>query len=203
MIDLMNGAHAARKYVNDYLAHDIPRRLVTYRNGWNLDSTALPDPVEYIYHEPLAIDEWPTVITTVLSTNQVQRIEWAYGNPLYRVSYSMRTYVWVKADDSLSCGIMRDRLTTVLRAAFLDYPCLKAFDSRTSFRAVIDESSIREEFSDITLLKGDRVMSGAFISYTLEMDEVVAREDVGEVDEIELIAVQVGNGEEFPDLGDL
>lgn len=203
MIELMNGAHAARKFVNDFLAHDVPRRLVTYRNGWNLDTTALPDPVEYIYHEPLAIDEWPTIITTVLSTNQISRVEWAGGNPLYRVSYSMRTYCWVKADDSFNCGMMRDRLTTVLRSAFLDYPCLKAFDKRTSFRAVIDESSIREEFSDITLLKGDRVMSGSFISYTLEMDEVVMRADVGEVSELEVLALQVGDGSEFPDLGDL
>jgi hypothetical protein len=199
----MNGAHYARKYVNDYLSQDIPRRLVSYRNGWRLDSTQLPDPVEYIIHEPLAIDEWPTIITTVLSTNQIQRIEFAGGNPLYRVSYSMRTYCWVRADDSILCGEMRDRLTTVIRSALLDYPCLKAFDSRTSFRALIDEGSIREEFSDITLLKGDRVMSGAFISYVLDIDEVVMRADIGEVSEVDLVAVQVGDGAEFPDLGSL
>lgn len=197
----MNGAHYARKYVNDYLAHDVPRRLVSYRNGWNLDSTALPDPVEYIFHEPLAIDAWPTVITTVLSTNQVQRIEFSGGNPLYRISYSMRTYVWVKADDSISCGEMRDRLTTVVRSALLDYPCLKAYDARTSFRAIIDEGSIREEFSDITLLKGDRVMAGSFISYVLDIDEVVMRANIGEVGEFDFVAVQVGDGSDFPDLG--
>lgn len=200
---LMNGSHAAKQYVNSYIAQDMPRRLVSYRNGWNLSTTELPDPVEYIYHEPLALDEWPTLITTVLSTNRIERIDFSSGNPLYRVSYSMRTYVWVKSDDSLSCTLMRDRLTTVLRSALLDYPCLKAFDTRSTFRALIDESTLREEFSDITLLKGDRVMAGSFISYVLDIDEVVMRSDVGQIQEFDFAAVQVGTGEEFPDLSSI
>ena len=81
---------------------------------------------------------------------------------------------------------MRDRLTTVLRSALLDYPCLKAYDERTSFRAMIDEGSIREEFSDLTLLKGDRIMAGAYISYNMEIDEVVSRKPIGVVSSIDL-----------------
>jgi hypothetical protein len=81
---------------------------------------------------------------------------------------------------------MRDRLTTVIRAALLDYPCLKAYDERASFRIMIDEGSLREEFSDITLLKGDRMMAGAYLGYTLEIDEVVSRKPIGVVEEIQV-----------------
>jgi hypothetical protein len=52
--------------------------------------------------------------------------------------------------------------------------------------ARIDETSIREEFSDLTLLKGDRVLAGAFIGYDLTIDEVVARETLGTVSIIDL-----------------
>jgi hypothetical protein len=122
----------------------------------------------------------------VMSSSSFNRIGFDGPDPLYRVSYSMRTYVWVRTEGSEECTIMRDRLTTVLRSALLDYPCLKAYDERTSFRAMIDEGSIREEFSDLTLLKGDRIMAGAYISYTMEIDEVVSRKPIGTVSSIDL-----------------
>jgi hypothetical protein len=200
MSDLMNGAHFAKKYVNDYLQQDIPLRLIRYRNGWNLDSTDLPDPEEYIAYEPQAIDAWPTIITVAVSMNGLSRIGFVEADPLYRVSYSMRTYTWVRTEGNAESTLMRDRLTTVVRSALLDYPCLKAYDSRTSFRAVIDESSIREEYSDITLLKGDRMMAGSYISYVLEIDEVVTREPIGIVQEIEIETVSVGAGQDIPEL---
>lgn len=198
----MNGTHFAKDFVNSYLENDLPIRLIRYRNGWNLDDRVLPNPEQYIGYEPLAIDRWPSVITVVLSTNQLSRIGFEFGHPLYRVSYSMRTYCWVRTEGIEDCPLMRDRLTTVIRSALLDYPCLKAYDSRSNFRIIIDESSIREEFSDTTLLKGDRFMSGSFISYTLEMDEVVTRTDLGVVDQIQVDAKHAGVGQEMPSLDD-
>jgi hypothetical protein len=84
----------------------------------------------------------------------------------------------------------------------LDYPCLKAYDSRTSFRALIDESTFREEFSDITLLKGDRFMAGAYIGYTLEIDEVVTRLDIGTMDELRLVVKSVSSDGALPSMLD-
>ena len=187
MINLMNGAHAAKAYVNEYLSTDMPIRLITYRNGWNLDNAVLPDPEQYIIHEPLAIYAWPSIVTLVLSTNQMTRIAFENNNPLYRVSYSMRTYAWVRTEGPQACSLMRDRMITVVRSALLDYPCLKAFDSRSNFRILIDEGSMREEFSDTTLLKGERYMAGAFVGYTLEIDEAVERLDLGEVANFDLV----------------
>lgn len=202
MSPLMNGSHAAKKYVNDYLSRDIPIRLIRYRNGWNLDSTDLPDPGQYIAYEPLAIDEWPSIITVALSMNGLERIGYDSSDPLYRVSYSMRTYVWVRDEGNEAATLMRDRLTTVVRSALLDYPCLKAFDARTSFRAVIAENTLREEYSDITLLKGDRMMAGAYLGFTLEMDEVVTREPIGIASEIEIDTRSAGPNQEMPSLDD-
>jgi hypothetical protein len=199
---LMNGTHFAKEFVNSYLEQDLPIRLIRYRNGWNLDDRVLPNPEQYIGYEPLAIDRWPSIITVVMSTNQMNRIGFEFGHPLYRVSYSMRTYCWVRTEGIEECPLMRDRLTTVVRSALLDYPCLKAYDSRSNFRVLIDESSIREEFSDTTLLKGDRFMSGSFISYILEMDETVTRTDLGTIGEIQFGVKNVGTGEEMASLDD-
>lgn len=196
----MHGAYYAKKYVNDYLEQDIPLRLIRYRNGWNLDSTDLPDPERYIAYEPLAIDHWPTLITVAISMNGMNRIGFDGPDPLYRVSYSMRTYTWVRTEGSAEATEMRDRLTTVVRSALLDYPCLKAYDSRTTFKAIIDESSIREEYSDLTLLKGERMMAGSYISFTLEIDEVVTREEIGIVNEIQIETLHAGVGQEMPSL---
>jgi hypothetical protein len=194
---LMNGSHFAKQFVTDYLRQDMPIRLIRYRNGWNLDSSDLPDPMQYISYEPLAIDEWPSIITVALSMNNINRIGFDGPDPLYRVSYNMRTYVWVRSEGSEGVTLMRDRLVTVLRSALLDYPCLKAYDSRTSFKAMIDEGTIREEYSDITLLKGDRMMAGAYVGYTLNLDEVVTRVGFGTVSEIQLTTYSVGPNQEL------
>jgi hypothetical protein len=202
MAELMNGSYFAKKFVNDYLSQDIPLRLIRYRNGWNLSESTLPNPDQYIAYEPLAIDKWPSIITVAVSMNGLSRIGFDGADPLYRVSYSMRTYIWVRTEGSEESTAMRDRLTTVVRSSLLDYPCLKAYDSRTSFRAIIDESSIREEYSDITLLKGERMMAGAYIAYTLEIDEVVARESIGIVSEVQLEVLSSGTNQPFPSLDD-
>ena len=112
----------------------------------------------------------------------------------------MRTYVWVRAEGSQECTEMRDRLTTVVRSALLDYPCLKATDPNDFFRIMIDESSMREEFSDLTLLKGDRMLAGSYVAYNIQMDEIVSRKSLGTVDEIVLRSYPSGAGEDLDSL---
>lgn len=191
-IDLMHGPHFAKSYVTEYLRQDIPRRLVSYRNGWNLDDITLPTPVQFLNYEPLGLDEWPTIITVAISMPGLERQGYDRGNPEYRVNYSMRTYVWVKTEYPDLATLMRDRLTTVIRSALLDYPCLKATDTRQSFQVMIDESSIREEYSDLTLLKGDRVLAGSYVGYELSINEIVMREPIGQVEEINLAVTGYG-----------
>lgn len=189
---LMHGSHFAKSYVTTYLENDLPQRLVSYRNGWNLDSESLPSPTKYLSYEPIALDEWPTIITVAISMMGMERNGWYENHPEYRVRYNMRTYVWVREEGSDEATLMRDRLTTVVRSALLDRPCLKATDPRQTFEAVIDEATLREEYSDLTLLKGDRVLAGAFLSYEMHINEISAREDIGTVSEIEVTEVVRG-----------
>lgn len=189
---LMHGAHFAKSYVSGYLQNDLPSRIIRYRNGWGISSTELPTPEKFFAYEPLALDAWPTVITVAISTNGFERMGFDGPDPLYRVNYSMRTYVWCRAVGPDEATVARDRLTAVVRSALLDYPCLQAVDPRQSFQVMIDENSMREEFSDITLLKGDRVLAGGYVGYTLGINEVVTRQDIGEIENIELAVSQQG-----------
>jgi len=185
----MFGARFAKQFVNKYLEKELPSRLVTYRNGWCLDDESLPDPLEYLTYEPVGLDTWPTIITLVISTNEILRSDYSTNyDPMYRVQYSMRTYVWVRGDDAQMATDMRDNLMTVLRSAMLDNQCLKAEASVYPYGGVlIDEGTFREEFSDLTLLKGDRVMCGAYLAYDLTLNETVARETIADSFNTELL----------------
>ena len=185
-IELMHGGQFAKAFVTAYLESDIPKRVFDYRNGWQVTDTELPSPAKYLSYEPVALDAWPTLITVAISTNRMERIGYMRGSdPLYRVNYVMRTYVWARGGNAEKATLCRVRLTTVVRSALLDYPSLKAVTANDygSFQAKIDEASMREEFSDLTPLKGERYMAGAYLGYELAMDEVVMRREHGTVDE--------------------
>jgi hypothetical protein len=183
----MQGAYNAKKFVNDYLEDDIPGRLLQYRNEWNLDDENLPEPQRYLVYEPVAIDRWPMLITVAISMSGLSRSDLTHGlDPKYFVEYQMRTYVWVKDDDHEQCTAKRDRLTTVLRSSLLDDPCLNLYAQPNHLEAYIDESTIREEYSDLTLLKGERVMAGAYLSYNLRLTEVITVDPIASsLDEID------------------
>ncbi|NDD25748.1 MAG: hypothetical protein EB103_02565 [Actinobacteria bacterium] len=191
MKELMQGAHSAKHYITTYLQDDIP--IIKYRNGWGVDDGILPSPAEYLTYEPLALDAWPSIITVAINAKSFTRLEYDGStlDPLYRVAYGMRTYIWVKTEGSYESTLMRDRLTTVIRSALLDYPCLSRVDSAREAR--VEETSMSEEYSDLTLLKGDRVLAGAFIGYDLLLDEVITREDIGTVTEYDLEVIGSGD----------
>lgn len=177
--ELMYGAYYAKDFVNTYLQSEMPRRLLRYRNGWNLDDISLPNPIEYLTYEPLALDVWPTIITVAISTKRFERTGYEPGtNPLYRVVYGMRTYVWVRTEGSQQTTEMRDRLTTVVRSALMDHPCLRR--EGADREAMIEETTLTEEFSDLTLLKGDRVLAGAYLGYDLILNEAITRENIAD-----------------------
>lgn len=200
MKELMQGSHSAKQYITTYLQQDIPTRLIKYRNGWGADDAILPTPAEYLTYEPLALDAWPSIITVAINAKSFNRIEYdgSTMDPLYRVAYGMRTYIWVRTEGSYESTLMRDRLTTVIRSALLDYPCLSRVDAAREAR--VEETTMSEEYSDLTLLKGDRVLAGAFIGYDLLLDEVITREDLGPaVSQYDIEVLGTGNPQQqFP-----
>jgi len=192
----MQGPQFAKKFVTDYLQQDIPSRLTRYRNGWEVDDYTLPDPALYLTYEPIALDHWPTVITVAISTNSFNRIGHdSGGNPQYRVTYAMRTYVWVKTEGSDEVTWMRDRLTTVLRSALLDHPSLQRCDLEDNVNPMMDETSLSEEYSDLTLIKGDRVLAGAYLGYDLTLNEVVYRQPISQMTGVDLTVFNLRDAE--------
>lgn len=196
----LQGPHQAKYFVNSYLETDLPARLIKYRNAWNLDDEELPEPLKYLAYEPIAIDHWPTLITVAISMNGLERKDYTRAfDPQFHVNYLMRTYIWVKDDHSELCTAKRDRLTTVLRSAFLDGPSLNRCAEEDNLHVMIDESTIREEYSDLTLIKGERVMAGSYISYTLTVNEVSTLSTLGTAESWDLTEFyNVAINEDFP-----
>jgi len=179
---MMSGPRLAKNYVSNYLSNDLPPRLLTYRNQWNLSSSQLPDPKLYLTHEPLSLGQWPTIITIVMDTQSITKQGYAYDyDPEYQVKYSVRTYVWVRATGAQVVTEQRDNVTTVVREALLDGPSLSAYDTSVPCYPKIDEGTMREEFSELTLVKGERFLAGSFIAYDLSLQETIDHTAVGVV----------------------
>jgi hypothetical protein len=177
---MMSGPRIAKNYVSNYLSNDLPARLLTYRNHLNLSSSQLPDPSKMLTHEPFTLGKWPTIINMVMNTLQIERQGYAYDHdPNYRVLYAMRTYIWVRASGEQVVTEQRDNLTTVVREALLDGPSLSRYDTTVPCYPKVDEGSMREEFSEITLVKGERCLAGAFVSYDLQLEETIDHDALG------------------------
>jgi len=187
------GPWTVKQLITEYLQWDLPRRIQAYREAWSLDDQTLPAPENYRSYEPPAIDYWPMVVTVQMSTTSIQRIDYTQGlNPVFRCTYAMRTYVWTREISPAQVTETRDRLTTVIRSALLDRPCLEKGTSHYNHRILLDEGSLREEYSDLTQIKGDRFLAGAYLSYNVQLDEVISRASIAELSEIDL-ALDVKN----------
>jgi hypothetical protein len=190
---MMSGARLAKNYVTNYLANDLPARLVGYRNEWNLSQSQLPEPVRYLSYEPFALDRWPTIITLVLSTDALERVDMYSSDPTYRVTYEMRTYVWVRDSGADVVTEQRDNLSAIVREALMDGPSLSSYDSSVPCSPKIDEGTISEQFSDLTLIKGERLLAGAYVGYSLTLEETISHDPVGIVTatqaEVDLIEI--------------
>ena len=186
MVAQMEGPAAAKSYVSDYLAADMPTRLMNYRNTLLVDDSILPNPVKYLTYEPFVLDNWPTIITLVESTRNMERVDFtANHDPIYDVTYGMRTYAWVRAVGPDTVTLARDHMTTVVREALLDGPALRIAGSSpinpvgVNSECKINEGTITEDFSDLTTLKGERFLAASYLSYELNLYETVVRANLG------------------------
>ena len=186
MVAQMEGPAAAKSYVSNYLAADMPTRLMNYRNTLLVDDSILPNPVKYLTYEPFVLDNWPTIITLVESTRNMERVDYtAARDPIYDVTYGMRTYAWVRALGPDTVTLARDHMTTVVRESLLDGPALRLAGASpinpvgVNAEVKIDEGSITEDFSDLTTLKGERFLAASYLSYELNLYETVVRANLG------------------------
>jgi hypothetical protein len=61
---------------------------------------------------------------------------------------------------------------------------------------MVEESSIREEFSDLTLIKGDRVLAGAYLGYDLILNEVIYRDQIAAITGYDIESYNMRNTQE-------
>jgi len=192
---MMDGPWQAKQFITDHLKADLPQRLVRYRNHWQLDDVRLPTPELFLSHEPIGLDHWPTITTIQMNTPSLERIDYVNysADPVYRVTYNMRTYVWVRGVGPEETTETRDRLTTVVRSALLDHPSMTKSEEKwfpsINVEVRLNETSMKEEYSDLSFAKGDRVIAGAFIAYEFALNEVILREHNGTVSEFDLETV--------------
>ena len=180
---MMLGARNARMAVSRFLADAMPPRIAQYRNEWNYSSSDLPDPRRYYPYEPTAVDKWPSLITVVMGMGGLAVDDYAEHEPEYGVIYQMRTYVWARGEGAVRATDVRDDLTTVVRDLLIDNPRLQNsnHDNAYDCNYRVDDTSLREEYSDLTLLKGDRVACASFIAYDLRAQETPTRASLGTV----------------------
>lgn len=187
---MMTGAYQAKDWVSKYLEHDLPTRIVAYRNFWNMSEEELPTPNGYFNYAPPSLQsmgaELPVIYTVIISTNGLTRIGYTPTfDPIYRVAYAARTYCWCRNDGIDLTARSRDNLLTLIRTSLLDDQCLQAMDHENR-EVKFDESSIREEYSDLMLAKGDRYDAGGYLAYELTINEVVTRPLNGTVEEFQV-----------------
>lgn len=191
----MNGPVRARKWVTNYLVSDLPTRLLSYRTWWGITSSDLPDPSKVYAFEPFQLlnEHTITVYTVILSTTDTVQTDWDFdSNPKYQMRHLARTYVWAKGEGSELALDRRDNMTTVVLDALLDGPAVSSYNkTQTDCSGVVQEDSIRIEYSDLTLLKGERMLAGAYISYDIEMTEVVTREALGIVSAVPSVSIRL------------
>lgn len=190
------GPWLVKKFITQYLAADLPNRLIAFRNAWQLDDQRLPDPVKYLPYEPIGLDEWPMIHTIQMNTRSIERVDYTNytTDPEYKVTYNMRTYVWVRGESAEETTESRDRLTTVVRSALLDHPAMISSAADSYFPSVtseilLNESTLREEYSDLTYAKGQRVIAGAYLAYEFSLHEPIMRTKLGTISDFKVGAV--------------
>jgi hypothetical protein len=54
---------------------------------------------------------------------------------------------------------------------------------------LLDETTFKEEYSDLSYAKGDRVIAGAYFAYEFSLNEQIIRTKLGDVNEFDLNVV--------------
>lgn len=177
----MRDVNDVKKVVAQYTLDNLPAYLARLRALHGFSALELPTPARVTRNELRAFDVWPTVSFSAVRTQTMTREEPEDGDIVYQTAYSMRAFVWCRAEGWDGVIDARDRLTGAVRRFLIDHPTLGDIE-----RFRLDETDIVEEFSDVTKVKGDRFVAGSFIAFTLVVNERVSRPVSGTVQTVEL-----------------
>jgi hypothetical protein len=200
---LMRGPHTVRTALSLFLSIEVPRQVAIARTQWSLDAYQLPVPVRYDAYEPYALDKWPLMGVTVSSADGFTLNDMdALAQRKYRATYRVRLFTWVRTplnslevpftpeyDETLR---LRDDLAACVRAALLQTSGLG--DDALMW----DESTLVEEYSEATPVKGDRFVAGVTHTLSVQVDETLILDYIGTAETIEALAEAGGPLAVFP-----
>ena len=181
---LMRGPKTLRDGIVAYLSVEVPKQIVVARSQWGLNAQTLPTPTKYDHYEPYALDEYPAMGVTVTTARDFRLNDMdAYAQREYRARYSVRLFTWVRSpldtddvpfepsyDETVR---LRDDMAVVVRSVLL------ATSSLGSIYLMWDESSLSEEYSEATAVKGNRFIAGVAHSFDVQVDESLYLPPIG------------------------
>lgn len=199
---LFRGATQVRDVVIQYLQTTVPEIIDQARTDWEVDEYQLPYPVGYDAYEPYALDKWPLIGVNVVQSTDFNRIDYMDDmGQRYLSNYTIRVFTWVRTpmdmnDTPLEPGYSeairtRDDLAACVRAALVRSGSLGQPGA-----VIFDETSLTEEYSEATGVKGDRFVAGVVHSFTARFDESVPIVSIGEADTISIESQTINETEE-------
>lgn len=199
---LFRGATQVRDVVIQYLEITVPEIIDQARTDWEVDEYQLPYPVGYDAYEPYALDKWPLIGVNVVQSTDFNRIDYMDDmGQRYLSNYTIRVFTWVRTpmdmnDTPLEPGYSeairtRDDLAACVRAALVRSGSLGQPGA-----VIFDETSLTEEYSEATGVKGDRFVAGVIHSFTARFDESVPIVSIGEADTISIDSQTINETEE-------
>lgn len=174
----MRGPSGVRLGVCEFLRAVLPGHLEGCRVAWGLSEKQLPTPASfpedprrdaYYDREPRAIDRWPLVAVTSGRMTQRATDFSAEGDAIYRSTYPIRVYSWMRAAGFDETQRMRDDFGTAIRIAFLAHINL----ADMSGRFAVVPSTVVLDFSDVAPVKGDRFVAGSYVGFDLHVAETL------------------------------
>lgn len=190
----MRGIERAKAGLAGMLAVEVPRLHAAKLEEWGWTARIFPLPVEpdkggYLAHAPAAIDRWPLIAVTGLSSRP-RRIELdEAGNPVYWTTHATRTFVWARAQGMTLTERVRDDYATLVVLAMLG---TQGFTVDGALGLVVEDSVV-VTYSDIAKpVKGDRWVAAAQIDADVRVEEAVSTPPVGTVTNVTLTGDAAG-----------
>jgi hypothetical protein len=167
------GPQGVRDQITGFLRAAVPAHAAAALEAWGLTAAQLPTPVDnvddpradgYFDREPAALDRWPLIAVT-----SGRRTQKAIDTDLdltgvasitYRCLYPVRIYAWVRDGSHDLVVDQRDNLATVIATAVLAQPGLG-----TTGDLEADLKTIVLAPSDVSPVKGDRFVAGAYVGF--------------------------------------
>lgn len=179
----MQGAEAARKLAAGRFEATIPDKLAELRQRYGADPSPTADldqagtlPAVALFgaseRARLEADEWPALLVTRLRTPTLATLEPVDGGMvLYRVSYRLRAYLYVRGQEFDDVTDKVDRYVLAVREVLLANLGLAASPELGAF---VDPNGVVEDYSGVELDDVGRTVGAAFIDFGLSLQELAA-----------------------------